>query len=237
MGNNEGDVGHEGAGMYTLGTWMAWYGLGADDERPCWRIGSTNDMYSESTLSPSPPTTLLPRRVGLLRALRPIYIIGVHLLMLLLLLLRELLPVLPLLRGEALPLLRDRLGEVRLALFLRRGVLAVFAAFPAEEDERVLGAFDVVFVALFGAPGGGAGGGGGGGEGAVGGGGRAAREFKGRGGGGGVRTVGEVVGCREREGAGCGRDYGEGGVAGGCPWSLRVLPLKVRLLLLWFDAN
>ncbi len=64
--------------------------------------------------------------------------------MLLLLLLRELLPVLPLLRGEALPLLRDRLGEVRLALFLRRGVLAVFAAFPAEEDERVLGAFDVV---------------------------------------------------------------------------------------------
>ena len=87
-------------------------------------------------------------------------VIRVHLLMLLLLFLCEFLPVEPLLGGEGLPLLADGLGEVSLALLLGWAAinrcssvflseLAFFAASSAEEDECVLGTFDVVIVALF----------------------------------------------------------------------------------------
>jgi hypothetical protein len=89
--------------------------------------------------------------------LRAIHIIGVHLLVLLLLLLGEILPVLTLFRGKTLPLLADRLGQIGLPLLLAEavdclglGLLAIFTAFAAEEDEGVLGSFDVVLVALFG---------------------------------------------------------------------------------------
>ena len=92
-----------------------------------------------------------------LRTLRAVDVVGVHRLVLLLLLLREVLPVLPLLRGEALPLLGDGLGEVRLALLLDRAGRAVvlllrgltlLALLPSEENERILWPLDVVVVAL-----------------------------------------------------------------------------------------
>ncbi len=78
--------------------------------------------------------------------------------MLLFLVLGEVLPHLALGGRQALPLLADGLGEVGLALLLRGALggrcalvlrlLAVLAAFAAEEDERVLRALDVVLVSL-----------------------------------------------------------------------------------------
>ena len=89
-------------------------------------------------------------------SLGTINVIGVHLLVFLLLLLGELLPILTLLGREAFPLLADCFGQIRLALFLAEaidclslGLLAIFTAFAAEEDEGVLGAFNVVLIALF----------------------------------------------------------------------------------------
>lgn len=78
--------------------------------------------------------------------------------MLLLLLFGQLLPVQTLLGRERLPLLADRFGQIGLALLLGwpieycrflLGGLAVFAAFSAEQNERILGALDIIFVALF----------------------------------------------------------------------------------------
>jgi hypothetical protein len=110
---------------------------------------------------------LAPTALGLL-ALRPavlvpgalwsIDVVGVHLLVLLLLLLRQLLPILPFLCREALPLLADRLGKICLTLLLRRSIsgrclllslLTVLATFTTEEDEGVFGSLDIVLVALF----------------------------------------------------------------------------------------
>ena len=75
--------------------------------------------------------------------------------MLLLLLLRQVLPILPFLRGQALPLLADRFREVRLALLLYGGVcgvllLAVLAALAAEQDISILWSLDVVLIFLSG---------------------------------------------------------------------------------------
>jgi len=97
----------------------------------------------------------------ILGSLGAIDVVGVHLLVLLFLFLCELLPVETFFGGQGFPLLADGLGEVCLALFLGWAVhrggscfvlceLAFFAASPAEEDERVLGALDVVLVALLG---------------------------------------------------------------------------------------
>lgn len=86
-------------------------------------------------------------------------VIGVHLLVFLFLLLGQFLPVETLLGREGLPLLTDCFGQICLALLLCWAVercsfleccLTVFAAFSAEEDERVLGALDIIFVALLG---------------------------------------------------------------------------------------
>lgn len=99
----------------------------------------------------------------ILRPLRSIYVIGIHLLMLLLLLLRQLLPIMSLLRRQTLPLLADRFGKIGLSLFLGRaghdtvnrrrgvllGLLAILAALSSEEYECVLRPLDVVFVAFF----------------------------------------------------------------------------------------
>ena len=78
--------------------------------------------------------------------------------MLLFLLFREVFPALPLFLRETLPLLTDQLGQIRLALLLNgscRSGLAIFlsavaflAAFPPEQDESILGTFDVILVAL-----------------------------------------------------------------------------------------
>jgi len=68
---------------------------------------------------------LVALRFLALAALRAVDVVGVQRLVLLLLLLRALLPDLLLLRGEALPLLADRLAEVRLALLLRGRVRVV----------------------------------------------------------------------------------------------------------------
>jgi hypothetical protein len=76
-----------------------------------------------------------------------------------LLLLGELFPVLALLSGETLPLLTNGFREVCLTLLAGRAVkacsrlflrrLAVLTTLPPEENERVLGALDVIFVPLF----------------------------------------------------------------------------------------
>lgn len=91
-----------------------------------------------------------------LGSLGSVDVVGVQLLVLLLLLLRQLFPVLPLLSGQALPLLADGLGEISLTLLLGRHVrrrfllsrLAVFATLAAEKDESILGSLDVVLVSL-----------------------------------------------------------------------------------------
>jgi len=91
-----------------------------------------------------------------LGSLRPVDVVGVHLLVFLLLLLRHLLPVLPLLRGQALPLLANRLGEVGLALFLYRGIRSrlflesILAALATEQNKSILRSFDVVLISLLG---------------------------------------------------------------------------------------
>ena len=51
-----------------------------------------------------------------LATLRSVNVVGIHLLMLLFLFLRQMLPILPFLRGQALPLLADRFRKVRLTL-------------------------------------------------------------------------------------------------------------------------
>jgi hypothetical protein len=74
--------------------------------------------------------------------------------MLLFLLLRQLLPILPFLRGQILPLLADRFREVRLAFLFHGGVcdallpLAVLAALAAEQDITILWSLDVVLISL-----------------------------------------------------------------------------------------
>ena len=78
--------------------------------------------------------------------------------MLLLLLLCQILPILPLLLRQSLPLLADHLGQIGLTLLLHgsgrallpllKRLLAVLAAFAAEKDERVFGTFDVILVPL-----------------------------------------------------------------------------------------
>ena len=96
-------------------------------------------------------------RLLVLVPLGAVDVVGVHRFVLLLLLLREVLPVLPLLRWQALPLLGDRLREVGLALLLDRAgrtvvlllrCLALLALLPPEENERILRSLDVVLVAL-----------------------------------------------------------------------------------------
>ena len=74
--------------------------------------------------------------------------------MLLLLLLRHMLPILPFLRGQALPLLADRFREVRLTLLFHGRVsgalllLAILAALAAEQDERILWSLDIILISL-----------------------------------------------------------------------------------------
>ena len=100
-------------------------------------------------------------RLLVLVPLGAVDVVGVHRFVLLLLLLREVLPVLPLLRWQTLPLLGDRLREVRLALLLDRAGrtvvlllrrLALLALLPPEENERILWSLDVVVIALLGPP-------------------------------------------------------------------------------------
>lgn len=89
-----------------------------------------------------------------LGSLGSIDVVGVHLFVLLLLLLRKLLPILTLLRAQALPLLADSLGKIGLALFLGRTIrnaiflLTIFAALATEQNERILRSLDVVLIAL-----------------------------------------------------------------------------------------
>ena len=96
-------------------------------------------------------------RLLVLGPLGAVDVVGVHRLVLLLLLLRQILPILPLLGRQALPLLGDRLREVRLALLLDRAGrtvvlllrgLALLALLPSEENERILWPLDVVVIAL-----------------------------------------------------------------------------------------
>ena len=96
-------------------------------------------------------------RLLVLVPLGAVDVVGVHSFVLLLLLLCEVIPVLLLLRGKALPLLGDRLREVRLALLLDRPgrsvllllrCLALLALLPSEENESILWPLDVVVVAL-----------------------------------------------------------------------------------------
>jgi hypothetical protein len=101
---------------------------------------------------------LLRPTILILRTLRAIDIVRVHLLVLLLLLLRQILPIRPLLRSKTLPLLADRLGEIGLTLLLQRAVghvgrflrclLPILTTLPSEEDERIFGTLDVVLVSL-----------------------------------------------------------------------------------------
>lgn len=91
-----------------------------------------------------------------LGTLRSVNVVGIHLLMLLLLLLRHVLPILPFLRGQALPLLTDRFREVRLTLLFHGGVcgtlllLAILAALAAEQDKRILWSLDIILISLSG---------------------------------------------------------------------------------------
>ena len=80
--------------------------------------------------------------------------------MLFLFLFRKVFPTLPLFLRETLPLLTDQLREIRLTLFLdgsgrttlnlfgTLNAVAFLTAFPPEQDESVLGTFDVILVAL-----------------------------------------------------------------------------------------
>ena len=81
--------------------------------------------------------------------------------MLFLFLFRKIFPTLPLFLRETLPLLTDQFRQIRLALFLDGSggtttlnvfwtldAVAFLAAFPPEQDESVLGTFDVILVAL-----------------------------------------------------------------------------------------
>ena len=91
-----------------------------------------------------------------LGTLRSVNVVGIHLLMLLFLLLRHMLPILPFLRGQALPLLANRFREVRLTLLFDGGVggalllLAILAALAAEQDESILWSLDIILISLSG---------------------------------------------------------------------------------------
>jgi hypothetical protein len=98
--------------------------------------------------------------LGRLGSLGTVDVVWVHLLVLLLLLFREIFPPLPFFLREALPLLTDHLRQIRLALLLdwcHRSILSVLgtldgvallAALPPEQDEGVLGTFDVILFSL-----------------------------------------------------------------------------------------
>lgn len=89
-----------------------------------------------------------------LGALRTIYIVGVHCLVLFLSLLRLVLPYLPLRESQGLPLLTDCLGKICLSFFLGGAIkdvlvggrLSVLAAFTTEEDESILRTLDVIRI-------------------------------------------------------------------------------------------
>lgn len=93
-----------------------------------------------------------------LGSLRAINVVGVQLLVLCLLVLRQILPILALLCRQTLPLLADRLGQICLPLLLRwplrcgscllLRLLAILAALASEKDKSVLWTLDVVLVAL-----------------------------------------------------------------------------------------
>ena len=123
------------------------HGEGEDEGDGVLRVGLVVELAALAFLS-----------LLVLGSLRTIDVVWVHLLVLLLLFLCEPLPVETFFGGQGFPLLADGFGQVCLALLLSWAIhrrssvvlseLTFFAASPSEEDERVLGALDVVLVAL-----------------------------------------------------------------------------------------